>query len=301
MSSIRIGTRGSRLALIQAEMFRLAIERSGYSTEIVEIESEGDRDKTSPLREIKKKGVFSSTLNDMVLAKDVDIAVHSAKDLPTFLPEEIRVAGVLPRGPPEDILVSPMNFSELPSNSCIGTSSFRRKIEIQNHRPDLTVKDIRGNIETRIRKVSSGEYDAVMIAHAAFKRLELEDKHEIMSISEFPPAPNQGIIAATAIPGTIGFSAASDVSDRNTMRHFLIEKAVLESMKFSCDDPVSVYSHTEKGRVRIALRIYSLSGTEYMDFATFLEGDLASAVTFAEKTKNKIPVSYGYKWSEKTT
>lgn len=301
MKRIKIGTRGSRLALIQAEMYRKTIEESGYDTEIVRIESEGDRDKTSPLRQIRKRGIFSSTLNDRILAGDIDIAVHSAKDLPTFLPEGVQVAGVLPRGAPEDVLISPVNLYELSPGSTVGTSSERRRIELLNHRPDLVVKDIRGNIETRIGKISSGEYDAVIVANAAYQRLNLNEKHEVLGTDEFPPAPNQGIIAATAIPDTDGFIAASQATDHKTMNHFLAEKTVLETMRFSCDDPVSVYCRSEQGADKLTLRVYSLTGRQYLDFVNRQSEDIASVIAFAEETKNKIPASYGYRWPEKST
>lgn len=296
MPSIRVGTRGSPLALIQARMFCERLEQLGFESEVVEIESEGDRDRVTPLREIRKKGIFSSTLNDKVISKEIDLAVHSAKDLPTFLPSDLEVAGVLPRGPPEDVLVSQFSLKDLPDGATIGTSSFRRKIEMKNQRPDLKIKEIRGNIETRVRKVAKGEYDGVVIAHAAFQRLHLKEKHEVLSMSEFPPAPNQGIIAATAIRGTTGFDAAARASDANTMRDLLTEKAFLENMKFSCDDPVSVFRHNDGQIDRLRVRIYSLSGAAFMDFEHAPAPSLASIISFAEEIKNKIPASYGYRW-----
>ena len=153
MRALRIGTRRSKLALIQANMYGSALEKAGYRTEIVEVESAGDRDRTSPLRDIKGRGVYSSELNERIVAGEIDLAVHSAKDLPTFLPEEVEIVGVLPRGSAGDVFVSDYTHSSIPPQSVVGTSSLRRRVEMLSRRQDLLIKDIRGNIETRIGKV----------------------------------------------------------------------------------------------------------------------------------------------------
>ncbi len=294
MRKIRIATRSSRLALIQAAYFQEALRKSGRESELVTIESLGDINKDAPIRSMDSVGVFASTLNESVLDGDVDIAVHSAKDIQTFLPEGIEVSAVLPRGPVEDILISKKSLKELSPGSTVGTSSLRRKMELEFLRPDLKVKDIRGNIDTRISKYLKGEYDAIIIAEAAYKRLDLNEEHYVLGMEDFPPAANQGIIAATSRTDSEFAELMHHVTDQNTLIAFRVERSVLSALRLSCNDPVSVYAGVMDIN-RLSVRFYSKSGRSLKDFTSTVRNE-TDAIEFALSLRKKIPVEFGYRW-----
>ncbi|EQD58428.1 Tetrapyrrole biosynthesis, hydroxymethylbilane synthase, partial [mine drainage metagenome] len=147
-----------------------------------EVETPGDRDREAPIYTMGGTGVFVSTLNEKILSGEIDVAVHSAKDIPTSIPGDIEIAGVLERGPVEDLLVSRAPLERIPKGSVVGTSSLRRSHEILFARPDLKVKSIRGNVDTRIRKYVEGQYDAIILAKAAYDRLGLDENAYVLDV-----------------------------------------------------------------------------------------------------------------------
>jgi hydroxymethylbilane synthase len=167
--SLKVGTRGSKLAVVQTQIAVAALRKSNPSVEceIITITTKGDVDKR-PIFTIDEKGIFEKELNDAVMKGSIDFAVHSLKDLPSDLNDELILASIPKRARPNDVLVNEkkLKLSDLPKGSIVGTSSLRRAIQIMRRRPDLNVKPIRGNVETRVKKSINGEYDAVVLAEA---------------------------------------------------------------------------------------------------------------------------------------
>ena len=197
--SLKVGTRGSKLAIVQTQIALAALRKSKPSIEceIVTIATRGDVDKR-PIFTIDQKGIFEKELNDAVMKGSIDFAVHSLKDLPSDLNDELILASIPKRARPNDVLVNKkkLKLSDLPKGSIVGTSSLRRAIQIIRRRPDLNVKPIRGNVETRVKKSINGEYDAVVVAEAGLIRLGMKDVIvERFNIRDFMPSPGQGAIA----------------------------------------------------------------------------------------------------------
>lgn len=203
---IIIGTRGSELALWQANYTKAALEKKGYTAELKIISTQGDRTQqwNTSFEKLEGKGFFTKELEDALLNKEIDVAVHSHKDLPTENPEGLMIAGVSDREDPAELLLirkecvdEKQKFS-LKKNAKVGTSSARRKSQLLAFRPDVSIHDLRGNVPTRIKKLRDGEYDAIMLAYAGTTRLNLDlsDLHEEkISVKEFIPAPAQGALA----------------------------------------------------------------------------------------------------------
>jgi len=194
----KVGTRGSRLAIAQTEIvLSILREKTSIDYEIVTINTTGDIDKR-PIFTIDEKGIFEKEINQAVISGQVDFAVHSLKDIPSDLSDKLIVASIPKRASPNDVLVSKdkLKLKELPTNAIVGTSSLRRAIQIFRLRPDLHVKPIRGNVETRVRRLGVGEYDGVILAEAGLIRLGMKDViAERFDFKDFVPAPGQGAIA----------------------------------------------------------------------------------------------------------
>jgi hydroxymethylbilane synthase len=201
---LRIGTRGSALALAQARELtsRLAAAHNELAAadaiEVVTIRTLGDREQDRPVAEIGAKGIFTKEIDEAMLAGRIDMAVHSAKDLPTLLPPGLAIAGCLPREDPRDALFSRQGTSvaALPPGAIVGTSSPRRQAQLLHARPDLRIVPFRGNVGTRLRKLEAGEVDATVLAVAGVKRLGIADRAAaLLTLDEMLPAPAQGAIA----------------------------------------------------------------------------------------------------------
>src|SRR3954464_3063775 len=196
--SIRIGTRGSPLALAQAKMVRDAlVEQHAGAIEIVTIRTSGDRIQDRPLSEAGGKGLFTKEIEEALLAGAIDLAVHSAKDMPTALPDGLMLAACLPREDVRDAFISrkAASLRELAQGAVIGTASLRRQAMVKRLRPDVSVVSLRGNVETRLRKLEAGEVDATLLALAGLKRLGFADKATaLLDAQEFLPAVGQGAI-----------------------------------------------------------------------------------------------------------
>ena len=294
MINLRIGSRGSKLALIQANMLKDHLASFGINCTIVTIETAGDIDRTTPISRMKSVGVFVSELNDRILSGEIDAAVHSAKDIPTFLPESIEISSVLKRWDASDVLVSEHPLSEIEPGQVIGTSSVRREYELKNIRTDLKVSSIRGNIDTRISRVLKGDYAGVIVAKTAIERMQYKGKYFDLDLSAFPPAANQGIIATTAKKNSETTKILKKTTDINTHTIMSMERMVLEKMHLSCNDPVSVYISGDKEK-NAFIRVYSLNGHEYIERSTVVK-DLKDLERFIDDIRKSIPESYGYKW-----
>jgi len=190
-----IGTRGSQLALAQTENVARLLKEQGVETSIKIIKTSGDRFTDRPLHAVSGGvGAFVRELDDVMLAGEIDIAVHSMKDMPTIRPQALPTVAVLKRDTPFDILLTydGTPLDELPEQSIIGTSSLRRTAQIRRYRPDLITQDLRGNIDTRLRKLREGQYDGILLAKAGLERMGWEIEGEILSPKFFLPLPESG-------------------------------------------------------------------------------------------------------------
>jgi hydroxymethylbilane synthase len=246
LTSLRIGTRGSPLALVQAEAARAAVVATGKldpsSIQIVPIRTTGDRITDRPLTEAGGKGLFTKEIDEALIAGNIDIGVHSAKDLATRLPAGIVVAGCLPRADVRDVFISPIasEIANLPRGAAVGTSSLRRRALVLRSRPDLRVVDLRGNVETRLRKIEEGQAQATILAAAGMIRLGLGGRvGGFLDPDAWVPAPGQGAIAITARaenPEILAMVGAVDHQD--TTMALAAERAFLAVLDGSCRTPI---------------------------------------------------------------
>ncbi len=281
--ALRIGTRGSPLALAQAAMVRGHLaEAHGLAPERIEvrvIRTTGDAIRDRPLSELGGKGLFTKEIEEALTAGDVDLAVHSAKDMPTVLPAGLIIAAVLPREDPRDVFIcrKATSLRELPAGSVVGTASLRRQALVKRLRPDLAVVPFRGNVETRLRKLDAGEVDATLLALAGLKRLGLADAATAtLSSDEFIPAVGQGIIAIEARENdatTRSLLAALDHAD--SMTALVTERAFLTVLDGSCRTPIAGHATIAGGRVRFRGLIAKPDGSAC--FETEREGAVSDA------------------------
>jgi hydroxymethylbilane synthase/uroporphyrinogen III methyltransferase/synthase len=252
---IRIGTRGSRLALVQTEMLVSAIHKKfpEIETEIVRIKTEGDRVIDRPLSVIGGKGVFVSEIEYALQCGEIDVAVHSAKDLPVQLGENLEISGVLPRGDYRDVLVTAVDRDISADNYyLIGTGSLRRRRNMKRIFPNAEFSEIRGNIDTRLRQVTNGTLDGVILAAAGLERLGTEGfKFTFFDSDEFIPAACQGIIAVECRTGNRAIEIIREVSDENTMICFETEREILRLLDGGCNIPAAAFSEINDGKIRV--------------------------------------------------
>jgi hydroxymethylbilane synthase len=249
-ASLRIGTRGSPLALVQARMVRSRLAAAaGISEEGVElviIRTTGDVIQDRSLAEEGGKGLFTKEIEEALLEKRIDLAVHSAKDMPTILPKGLVLAACLEREDPRDAFISrrARTLGELPRGASLGTTSPRRQAIAKRARPDLRMEPLRGNVETRLRKVEAGEVDATLLALAGLKRLGLAERAtHIMSAEEFLPAVGQGAIGIEAREDDKRMTDTLGCIDHiDTMTAIICERAFLAALDGSCKTPIAGYA-----------------------------------------------------------
>ncbi len=265
MKPLRIGTRGSPLALAQAYMVEDALKASGAVTEVVVMSTSGDRIIDRALMDIGGKGLFTQEIEDALLAGRLDVAVHSAKDMPTELPEGLILAGYLPREDVRDCLVttSGQKLTELPYGAKVGTASLRRGALVRRLRPDLRVEVFRGNVQTRLTKLRDGVVAATLLARAGLRRLGLEDvATEVLDINAFPPAVGQGAIAIETRAGDAAIAAAlAPALCRKTAQEVATERAFLAALDGSCRTPIAGHAIVFEGEVRFSGLILTPDGT----------------------------------------
>lgn len=255
---IIIGTRGSDLALWQANYTKDLLEDKGHPAEIKIIQTSGDRSQQwdTSFEKLEGKGFFTKELEDALLEKTIDLAVHSHKDLPTTSPEGLMVAGVSRREDPSDILIMSKDAGDpklkygLKKNAIVGTSSSRRKSQILAFRPDVELKDLRGNVPTRINKLRNGDYDVIILATAGVERLELDldDLHvERLNPEEFVPAPAQGVLAwQTREDDNELLEVIDEINDLDVRIKINIEREILNMFDGGCQLPLGVYCDTDE-------------------------------------------------------
>jgi hydroxymethylbilane synthase len=250
--TLRIGTRRSALALVQARTIAAALEQVGVPTSLVELTTDGDRDRRSPLSRIGGQGVFVGAVRDALLSGEVDVAVHSLKDLPTQQIDEIALAAVPTREDPRDALVARdgLTLATLPPGARVGTGSPRRMALLRlHHKSDLELVEIRGNVDTRIGKVRSGELDAVVLARAGLARLgRAGEITETFDPTEFVPAPGQGALAVECRNADEDVvRALAGLDDPRTRAAVTAERAVLAALGAGCSAPMGAFADTIAG------------------------------------------------------
>ncbi len=239
-----IGTRGSRLAMVQADMAVEALRENGIDDrpEIRVITTGGDRDRCTPLGDMGGYGVFTKELDQRLLSGEIDLAVNPLKDMPSQLTPGTRLAAVLPRGTVHDVLVSKVPLDELPPSAVVGTSSVRRKALSKHLRPDLQTAELRGNITTRLNKWRRGDYDAIILAGAGLERLgENVPRRELDPRTWVPPAGQGAVALVCRANGPIG-DQLSRLDDRSTRFCVDLERAIMLGLGASCQEPLGVWA-----------------------------------------------------------
>ncbi|WP_435017806.1 hydroxymethylbilane synthase [Tundrisphaera sp. TA3] len=275
---LRIGTRGSRLALWQANWVadRLRTLHPGLAVDLVEIRTQGDRDRNSPLAAIGGMGLFTKEIQRALVDGEVDIAVHSLKDLPTQGPANLTLGAIPPREDVADALIAPVHrtLAALPEGATVGTGSLRRRALLLLARPDLTVVSVRGNVETRLNRALSGELDAVVLAEAGLNRLGL-DQHvtERLGPPSFLPAVGQGALGIECRADdarTLAWLAPLD--DPATHRAVAAERRTLADLEGGCMIPLAAFARDVDGRLRLDAMVVDPDGTEMV--AAGLDGPI---------------------------
>ena len=267
---ILIGARGSKLALIYAQNAKNEIIKnsnlSDKDIKIKEVITKGDQVQNSRLSDIGGKGLFSKNIEVELREKKIDIAVHALKDMPANEPDDLIVSSFLKRNDPREILISSKNikFKNLKSKSVVGTSSFRREFRIKEMRSDLSCKLIRGNVDTRIKKLMDGEYDAIILSYAGIKYLKLEDKiSEIFSIEEIIPSAGQGIIAIQCRENDEDMiSMLKKINHIETYKRAHAERNILKILEGDCETAVGIYSKIDENKITVEAELFSLDGSQ---------------------------------------
>ena len=296
MQGLRLGTRGSPLALAQARRVAAAIETAQRWPEgwvqIVEIKTTGDKVQDRPLAEIGGKALWTKELDRALLEGEVDFCVHSMKDVETVRPSEIHIAAVRPRGEVRDRIIGAESIDALKQGARVGTSSPRRAAQLRRLRPDLEIVPIRGNVETRLKKVETGEVDATLLASAGLKRLEIEAGTAIPT-EIILPAPGQAVIGMECRTNdTRTQSVLSTVSNSITYHCVMAERAFTRALGATCHSPVAAFCVLEDGDLRMRGQLFSADGSEMVeDRAVFDWGDFGSPEQLARSLLAKAPES----------
>jgi len=258
-----LGTRGSRLALVQAEECAVILRAVGIEVEVRIIKTTSEHLPDTPLAVIDQRDVFTRQLDEALLSGEIDLAVHSLKDVPTELPEGISLSAVTRRHNPSDVLVSNERYTldGLPHGAVVATSSLRRKAQLLHHRPDLEVVGIRGNVDTRVRKMREGAAEAVVLAHAGLERLGLDAPHTVIPPDVVLPAVGQGALAVVTMRDHPLREPVREALDHEpTEKAVLAERAMLRALEGGCRVPVGATSAVSGSVVRLGGVVISPDG-----------------------------------------
>ncbi len=259
-----IGTRGSGLALAQANLVERLLKENGVETTQLIIKTSGDAFTDRPLHEVAGVGAFVREIDDRMIAGEIDIAVHSMKDLPTIRPPELSIAAVLKRDSPLDVLLTAdgSTLDELPDGAVVGTTSMRRRAQLLRYRPDLNIQDLRGNIDTRIRKLKEGMYDGILLAEAGLQRMGWEMDVEQLNPDAFCPSANQGTIVIVTKAGTEAEKAVAFLDHAQSRIETEIERLVITEVEGGCIVPIGAFAEeVEKGVMHVRAEVLALDGS----------------------------------------
>ncbi len=285
-----IGSRGSALAIWQTNFVAsLLAERFAVEAEIVRIKTTGDKILDSALSKIGSKGLFVKEIEIALQKGEIDLAVHSAKDVPTEIPEGLIIAAFLEREDPRDALISRNGYTlaNLPSNSVVATSSLRRRAQLLHLREDLNLTDVRGNVDTRLRKMNEGQFDAIILAKAGLKRLGREsDITEVISTKWLLPAVGQGSIAIECREDDdIIRPMVESLAHFETMAAIKAERALMRALEGGCQVPIGALGKVENGQLKLEAMVASLDGRKYVRDTNFGDASRPERIGFelAEK------------------
>ena len=269
MKPLRIGSRGSILARWQAEFVRKQLfQLTGVEAEIIVIKTSGDKMQQSPLTQIGGKGIFIKELEEALLEESIDLAVHSVKDIPTQTPGRLHFPAVCRRDDVRDCLISHTGtlLANLKQGARVGTGSLRRQAQIRHYRPDLDFRDLRGNVDTRLRKVESGEYDAIVLSKAGLDRLGWSQKiTESLSTEISLPAVGQGAIAIQSrVSDRDADEILSKLDDLETRTAIIAERALLSALQGGCQVPLGAWARMERAELVMEAVVCSVDGTQYV-------------------------------------
>jgi len=266
---LRIGTRGSLLAKWQAEFVRKRLfAAAGVEAEIVVIKTSGDKFANAPLTQIGGKGIFVKELEDALMDESIDVAVHSVKDIPTEIPPRLQFPAVFRREDVRDCLISASGATlpNLRQGARIGTGSLRRQAQLRHIRPDLDVRDLRGNVDNPLRTAQSGEYDAILLAKAGLDRLSWSDRiTEVFAPDIFLPAVGQGAIAAECrLSDNEAAEVLGTLDDAESRASIIAERALLSALQGGCQVPLGAWARTERGEFVLEACVCSVDGSQYI-------------------------------------
>ena len=259
-----VGTRGSNLSLAQTNWVISELQKKNPNSEfeIKTITTKGDTD-TRALFTIDQKGIFEKEIDKAVAEKQIDFAVHSLKDVPSDISKSLTIACVPKRESANDVLITKdgSNLKTIQLSAVVGTSSLRRAVQVSRIRPDVVVKPVRGNIETRINKVIDGKFDAIILAEAGISRLGLDVKHSVLSTKDFPPSPGQGALAIVCrADDDKTISMLKKIEDKKSRIEIEAERALSDYVESGCRFPVGALAIANSGMLKLTVTAYSVDG-----------------------------------------
>lgn len=303
-TTLRLGTRGSKLALVQASMVRAALEARGVACEIVPIKTSGDRIQDRSLADAGGKGLFTKELEQALLAGDIDIAVHSMKDVPVASPEGLTIGAILPREDPRDAFLSNVapTLDALPKGARIGTSSVRRQAQVARRRPDLQILLLRGNVDTRLAKLDAGDYDAIILAYAGLKRLGLESRITmLLPAKDWLPALAQGAVGIELrAEGERVSSAISPLNDLPSEIALACERAFQAALDGSCRSPIAGLATLSGRHLSFRGEVLSPDGREFhmSEMERDLQADAVASAAHAGREAAAVIKILAARWLE---
>jgi len=295
---LRIATRASQLALWQAQHVAQLLQsvEEKLAVELVKVSTHGDRDRSEPLAEMGGVGVFTREVQRAVLDGRADLAVHSLKDLPTESAEGLTLAGVPSRATRFDVLVLPQHLEssiasvdDLPRGACIGTGSLRRQAQLLHQRSDLVLADIRGNVETRLRKLDEGDYDAIVLAQAGLKRLGLDTGRPLVTLSPpvmFPAVGQAALGIECRRDDERAIDLLQQITDSNTRCEVLAERACLHALRAGCHAPVGTLASIESETLTLQGVVLSADGQQRIDGTA--SGEAHTAAEIGQRLARKL-------------
>jgi len=304
----RVATRGSKLALIQTEILNRSLRNifPSMNCDIIRIKSMGDIKRNKFLFSVNEKGIFEKEVDRAVLEERADFAVHSIKDIPTELDGDLVIASILKRESPNDVLIgkSKMKLEQLPKNSRVGTSSLRRAVQIKRKNPDVTVIPIRGNVESRVKKCINGPFDALVLAEAGLKRLELSDQIiQRFSYLEFVPAPGQGAIGIVCRKDNKKvLGVLQKIEDKSTRYAIDAERSLIQYLNAGCRFPVGAIAIPNLRTKRITLHasVFSADGSQSINLKK--SDVISNAVKVGKEVANDLlsrgAGDFAHEWRE---
>jgi len=291
-SRIIIGTRGSRLALAQSEFVKSLLEQTypKIKVELKIIKTKGDIIQNTPLAKIGDKGLFTKEIEDALINNEIDMAVHSMKDLPTKLPKGLKIGAILKREEPRDAFVSKkyQRFTDLPAGAVVATSSLRRRVNVLMNRPDIKLVDIRGNVDTRLRKLVRFDYDGMLLAVAGLRRSGYDSEiTEIIGEDVMLPAVAQGALGIEIrTKDEMMSNLLSLISDESTTRCVIAERAFLRTLEGGCQVPIGALAQIEDEKIVLKGIVSDLDGEPY--FRGNLEGELGQGEKIGRKLAEQL-------------